>query len=210
VRHGEETDEIDEMTKWTRQTGFTLIEVMIAMTLLALMVAVLYGAFFLGHRAAEKARVRFDKSQTLRSVGEYLGTLIRSAYPYRSSGEGSVPFSGEKEQLSFVSAVSMGVEGRGVSKISLSWNGGGGDVTLVEEAPVWAEGHGNTITLWKGAEDLTLEYLDSEDDEERWVNEWDGETKKSLPRAVRVSLRDSSGKELRWVFPIMIQVLSPS
>ena len=106
------------------------------MTLLALMVAILYGAFFLGHRAAEKARVRFDKSQTLRSVGEYLGTLIRSAYPYQSSGEGAVPFSGEKEQLSFVSAVSMGVEGRGVSKISLSWSGAGGDVTLVEETPV--------------------------------------------------------------------------
>jgi len=198
------------MTKWTRQRGFTLIELMVAITLLALIVAILYGAFFLGHRAAEKARVRFDKSQTLRTVGEYLGTLIRSAYPYRSSGEGSVPFSGEKEQLSFVSAVSMGVEGRGVSKIILSWNGGSGDVTLVEEAPVWAEGHGNTVTLWKGAEDLTLEYLDSEDDEERWVNEWDGESKKSLPRAIRVSLRDNGGKELRWVFPIMIQVLSPS
>jgi len=210
VRQGDETDEIDEMTKWTRQRGFTLIELMIAMTLLALMVAILYGAFFLGHRAAEKARVRFDKSQTLRSVGEYLGVLIRSAYPYQSSGEGAVPFSGEKEQLSFVSAVSMGVEGRGVSKISLSWSGDGGDVTLVEETPVWAAGLGNTVTLWKGAEDLTLEYLDSEDDEERWVNEWDGESKKSLPRAIRVSLRDNDGKELHWVFPIMIQVLSPS
>ena len=203
-----------KITKRTRllhgARGFTLIELMIAMTLLALMVAILYGAFFLGHRAAEKARVRFDKSQTLRSVGEYLGVLIRSAYPYQSSGEGAVPFSGEKEQLSFVSAVSMAVEGRGVSKISLSWSGDGGDVTLVEETPVWAEGHGNTVTLWKGAEDLTLEYLDSEEDEERWVNEWDGESKKSLPRAIRVSLRDNGGNELRWVFPIMIQVLSPS
>ncbi len=198
------------MTKWTRQTGFTLIEVMIAMTLLALMMAILYGAFFLGHRAAEKARARFDKSQTLRSVGEYLGTLIRSTYPYRSSGGGSVPFSGEKEQLSFVSAVSMGVEGRGVAKISLSWSGAGGDVTLVEETPVWAEGSGSSVTLWKGAEELTLEYLDSQEEEERWVTEWDGETKRSLPRAVRVSLRDNGGKELRWVFPIMIQVLSPS
>jgi len=57
---------------------------------------------------------------------------------------------------------------------------------------------------------MTLEYLDSEEDEERWVNEWDGESKKSLPRAIRVSLRDNGGNELRWVFPIMIQVLSPS
>ena len=204
------TDEIDEMTRWTRQTGFTLIELMVAITLLALMVAILYGAFFLGHRAAEKARIRFDKSQTLRSVGEYLGALIRSAYPYQSSGEGSVPFSGEKEQLSFVSAVSMGMEGQGISKVSLSWSGGSGDVTLVEETPVWAEGRGNSVTLWKGAEDLTLEYLDPQEEEERWVTEWDGETKKSLPRAVRVSLRDNGGRELRWVFPIMVQVLSPS
>ncbi len=180
------------------------------MTLLALMVAILYGAFFLGHRAAEKVRVRFDKSQTLRSVGEYLGTLIRSAYPYQSSGEGTVPFSGKKEQLSFVSAVSMGVEGRGAAKISLSWSGAGGDVTLVEGTPVWATGLGNSVILWKGAEELTLEYLDSQEEEERWVTEWDGETKKSLPRAIRVSLRDNGGKKLSWVFPIMIQVLSSS
>lgn len=192
------------------QSGFTLIELMVAITLLALMVAILYGAFFLGHRAAEKARVRFDKSQTLRAVGEYLGALIRSAFPYQAAGEGAVPFSGEKEQLSFVSAVSMGVEGQGVAKISLSWSGGGGDVVLVEETPVWAEGLGKSVTLWEAAEDLTLEYLDSQNEEERWLTEWDGATKRSLPRAVRLSLRESGGRELRWVFPIMVQVLAPS
>ncbi len=192
------------------QMGFTLIELMVAITLLAMMLSILYGAFFLGHRAAEKARVRFDKSQTLRSVGEYLGALIRSAYSYQSSGEGSVPFSGEKEQLSFVSALSMSVEGQGVAKISLSWNGGSGDVTLLEETPVWAEGLGNSVTLWKGAEELTLEYLDSQNEEERWLTEWDGETKRSLPRAVRLSLRDNGGRKLRWIFPIMVQVLAPS
>ncbi len=181
------------------------------MTLLALMLTILYGAFYLGHRSAEKAQVRFDQNQTLRAVEEFLGGLIRSAYPYRPAGEQIVLFSGEGAKLTFVSAVSMGIEGRGVSKISLSWDAGaGGDLTLEEEIPVRGAGYRNAVVLWREVTDLRLEYLEPQGQQEQWVDEWDGESKKDLPRAVRMTLLDARGKELSWVFPIMMKVLAPS
>ncbi|MFQ5850845.1 MAG: prepilin-type N-terminal cleavage/methylation domain-containing protein [Candidatus Binatia bacterium] len=193
--------------------GFTLIELMVAMTLLALMMAILYGAFYLGHRAAEKTQARFEASQTLRSVKGFLRGYIGSAYPYRLSlRDPAVLFAGERERLTFVSALSMGLGGRGMSKISVSWDGEGSEaslVTLEEEIPVQGAGYRNTMVLWRGVTDLRLEYLDPRGEQEEWVGEWDGESRKTLPRAVRMKLRDDRGEEIRWVFPIMIRVLAP-
>ena len=192
-------------------SGFTLIELMVAMTLLALMLAILYGAFYLGHRAAEKAQVRFERNRTLRAVEEFLGGLIRSAYPYRAPGGQAVLFAGEASGLTFVSTASMGIEGRGVSKISLSLGSGAArDLNLEEEVPVRGAGYRTSVVLWRDVSELKLEYMETRGQKEEWVPEWDGENKRDLPRAVRLTLLDGGGKEFRWVFPIMLKVLSPS
>ena len=65
--------------------GFTLIEVVLAITIFALMGGVLYGAFSLGHTAVEKSAASFNRNQKTRSIGDLLATYIRSAYPYRKS-----------------------------------------------------------------------------------------------------------------------------
>ena len=204
-------DEERSLSQSSVSSGFTLIELMVAMTLLAMMLTLLYGAFFLGHRAAEKAEARFDRNQTLRAVEEFLGGLIRSAYPYRAPGGQAVLFTGEESNLTFVSSVSMGIEGRGDSKISLSWgSGAGADLTLEEEIPVRGAGYRTSVVLWRDVSNLKLEYLDPQSREEEWVTQWDGENKRDLPRAVRMTLLDGSGKEHRWMFPVMLKVLSPS
>ncbi|MGH7829043.1 MAG: type II secretion system protein GspJ [Candidatus Binatia bacterium] len=201
------------------QAAFTLIEVVLAMTLLALMVTVLYGAFHLGHRAAEKVQDHIDESQRLRSLGEFLGTYLRSAYPYRPSPRDSaIFFFGDEESLAFVSAVSVGMGGRGMAKISLTLIHGGAEgnvLTLEEEVPVRAQeagqaaGNRSSIVLQEGVRDLRLDYLDPQSDEERWIEQWDGRERRSLPRAVRIHLRDERGEETQWIFPMMISVLSP-
>ena len=79
--------------------GFTLIEVVLAITIFALMGGVLYGAFSLGHTAVEKSAASFNRNQKTRSIGDLLATYIRSAYPYRKSiQEQAIFFDGEHEQ----------------------------------------------------------------------------------------------------------------
>jgi general secretion pathway protein J len=199
------------------QCGFTLVELTIAMTLLALMTTILYGAFYLSHRAIEKSQARTEESQRMRSVEEILAGYVRSAYPYRSSlREPSLLFSGQEDNLAFVSALSLGMGGRGMSQITISWDGNGngpGRLTLEEKIPLRledqeaGEGYRSSIILGEGVWNFRIEYLDG--DQEQWLNQWDGKEKKSLPRAIRLSHRGRDGKEIQWVFPVMISVLAP-
>jgi general secretion pathway protein J len=196
------------------QRAFTLIEIVVGMTLLALIVMILYGAFHLGHRAKEKAEARSEESQRLRSAGDILAGYIRSSYPYRSSlRDPAIFFSGEEDRLTFISALSSGMGGRGMSLVSVSWDGEtGGRLVLEEEIPVRLEGQGaykNRVVVSEGVREFRIDYMDSQSEEERWISGWDGRERKALPRAVRLSHRGKGGQEIQWVFPIMMSVLAP-
>lgn len=201
------------------QKAFTLIEVTIAMTLFALIATILYGAFYLGHRAVEKVQARSEESQRLRSVGYFLADYIRSAYPYRPSlRDSSIFFSGEEDRLTFISALSVGMGGRGMSEVSISWDSerdGAGLLILEEKTPVSLEpqgdgaGYRTSVVLRQGVKGFRIDYLDPRSEEERWVGQWDGEEHKALPRAVRLSQRGESGEEIQRIFPIMMSVLAP-
>lgn len=203
------------------RTGFTLIEVMLAMTIFALMTIVLYGAFSLGHSAVEKTQKSFEKNQKLRAVDELVGSYIRSAYPYRSSPQGApVLFTGEEAELTFVSSFSLAMGGRGMAKVHLFWEGNEnrpGVLRLEEEIPVRVpseedseapEGISNGLVVREGIKKLRINYLDPQSDEEKWEERWDAREKNMLPRAVRLSYLTEEGREIQWVFPVMMNLMA--
>lgn len=193
-----------------------MIEVTLAMTLAAMIVALLYSAFYLGLRAMEKASVHSEDSQRLRSIETFLGSYIRSAYPYRESSRSSaIFFSGEEDRLTFISSFSIGMGGRGMSMVTLSWSDEEGGVLIMEEGiPVRLgeegddAGYRNKLILWQGVRELRIQYLDPQREGEDWTEQWDGTERRSLPRAVRVDFRDEDQEEIHWVFPVMMSVLA--
>jgi prepilin-type N-terminal cleavage/methylation domain-containing protein len=199
-------------------TGFTLIEVVLALTIFALMGTILYGAFSLGHSAVEKSESGFARSQKLRSVSDLLASYVRSAYPYRESEQDqSIYFTGEVDSLTFVSAYSHGMGGRGMAKISIA-KGEAGDgratVTLEESVPVRLSdedggfGQKHRLTIQENIRDFRLAYLDPQAEAEQWEDRWDAKERRILPRAVRFVFIDENGKEVRWVLPLMMTVLA--
>lgn len=200
--------------------GFTLIEVVLALSIFALIGAVLYGAFSLSHSAVEKSQASFEGNQKLRSFTELLGSYIRSAYPYRQSAQDrTVFFDGQEEHLTFVSSISLAMGGRGMAKIRIAWERGEqgeGPIQLEEEVPVRfsmsedgaAGGILNDVVVQERVKELRFAYLDPKSEDELWEERWDGSEKLALPRAVRLSYRNHDGKEIRWVFPVMISVLA--
>ena len=207
-----------------RQSGFTLIEVTIAITLLTLIVLMLYGSFYLGERAMAKAQARSDQSQSLRTFEEFLAAYIHSAHPYRATTrDPAVYFIGDDRSVEFISSLSNGLGGRGMAKVRIaadSAGSGGSTLTLEEEMPVRVSdkelggggggGYRNSIVLAEGLRSFRIEYLDPQSEDEHWAEEWDGRQRRALPRAVRLSFRGDKGNEVRWVFPIMIGVLGAS
>ena len=202
------------------QPGFTLIEVMLALTLFALLGTILYGAISLGHRAVEKSQGTFEKNQNLRVAVDLLGNYIRSSYPYRASPQTpAIFYTGEETELTFVSAFSLSMGGRGMAKIHLLWeskDGEEGALKLEEQVPLRlsdenAEGGGykNEIVLREGISGFRLSYLDPQSEKEDWVEKWDANERKTLPRAVRLNFRSPQEREVEWVFPVMMTVLAP-
>ena len=206
------------------ETGFTLLELVIALTLLAVMVGILYGSFSLSERAAAQAVARAEDNQHLRTREEILAGYIRSAFPYRlSQRDTSVFFAGTDRDVDFVSSLSTGLGGRGMAHVRISTDLGSGGVAelwLEEEMPVrlgdkgsGGGGYRNNVLLAENLRGVRFEYLDPgtnpQSPQENWVDSWDGTQKRALPRAVRIAYRGDRGEDLYWTFPIMIRVLAP-
>jgi prepilin-type N-terminal cleavage/methylation domain-containing protein len=202
--------------------GFTLIEVMLALMIFALMGGILYGAFSLGHSAVEKSETNSTRNQKQRAMADLLGNYVRSGFPYRESAQDqTVYFAGEIDSVSFVSAYSQAMGGRGMAKIQITKqeDGNGRAVLKLEEtAPVrinsetgieaGAAGQTHSIVLQSDIRELRLGYLDPQAEDEKWEDRWDGAERRRLPRAVRLSYLNDAGKEVSWVFPIMMTVLA--
>jgi general secretion pathway protein J len=199
--------------------GFTLIEVVLAMTIFALLGTILYGAFALSHSALAKSQASAARSQTARSTADLLGSYIRSAHPYRASAqEQTVLFDGESDTLTFISAYSHGMGGRGMAKIEITIDEdetGRAALNLEETTPVrvggddGGAGQAHRLVLRERIRNFRLAYLDPQVEEETWHERWDGQEKRLLPRAVRLSFVDDGGRDVQWVFPVMMIVLTP-
>jgi prepilin-type N-terminal cleavage/methylation domain-containing protein len=199
------------------EIGFTLIEVVLALSIFGLIGAILYGAFSLTQGAVEKSQASFEKNQRLRSFSDLVGSYIRSSYPYRASAQDQTVFyEGGEDSLTFVSSFSLAMGGRGMAKIHIYRDGEAnqnGLLKLEEESPVRFDddaddaGQRNSITLQEGVGSLRIAYLDPQSADETWEDNWDGQERRVLPRAVRLTYRAQDGHEARWVFPIMMNVL---
>jgi prepilin-type N-terminal cleavage/methylation domain-containing protein len=199
--------------------GFTLIEVVLALTIFALLGTILYGAFALSHSALAKSQSVAARSQAQRSTADLLGSYIRSAYPYRSSPqEQAIYFEGASDSLTFISAYSHGMGGRGIAKIQITADeddNGRSPLRLEEVTPVRvsgdeiATGQNLRVILRDRISKFRISYLDPQAEDETWQERWDGQERRILPRAVRFTFADESGIEVRWIFPIMMVVLAP-
>ena len=198
--------------------GFTLLEVVLALTIFALMGATLYGAFSVGHSAVEKTEANSTRNQKQRATIELLGSYLRSAFPYKESAQDpAVFFSGESDSVTFVSAYSQAMGGRGMAKIYLGKEeyGERGTALKVEEttpvrvsADILAAGATQGLLIQADMRELRFTYLDPQAEDEKWEDRWDGRERRMLPRAVGMHFLNADGEEVRWVFPLMMSVLA--
>ena len=87
-----------------RQAGFTLLELLIALTLMGLLLAMLYGGLHIGNRSWNAGEQRAEQFNELRIVHDFIRRQIRQSLAlFHITEDGRVlAFTGETERLRIV------------------------------------------------------------------------------------------------------------
>ncbi len=191
----------------------TLLEVLLAFSILAVIVVVLVASLRVGVRAWEVGERRAASQQEVRAIVELLTDALAAAYPYRGQATGGVErvvlFQGEADEVAFVTAsppLTLDVPVSPFHAVVLR-HAGGSELRLVERlVPAEEPLAGGTGTVLSRS--VTAFKLEYRDDRGLWQSRWDGKTAAGLPTAVRVELTiQSRGRPDRgaaFVVPIAL------
>lgn len=179
--------------------GFTLLEVVLAMSVLALVAMVCYGAFHLGIRAVERGEVAVVSTQRLRVASDIIIRQVKSLVPYpaRDKDLEIYPyFLGTATSLSFITA--NGLQGGG-GLYRIVYQVMDDPVRLVfTETPYFSPDllgaedmeavGGRSAVLLDGFTSLKFEYLLNDGADVEWRPLWSGKEEEMLPVAIRVMI----------------------
>ena len=189
------------------RAGFTLLEVMLAMTVLAMVAAICYGAFHLGIRAVERGEVAVVTAQRLRVATDVIIRQIKStvAYAVRNDDEEVFPyFVGSATSLAFVTTAGLH-GGGGLAQVTYQVIDDPPRLVMAESPffspdslgrePVGKPDASATVLL-DGFRSLKFEYMMNDGVETEWRGAWDAHEDEMLPAAVRILIEGLPGMEL--------------
>ena len=119
----------------SRHRGFTLLELMIALLLMAGIASILYGSLALAARSWDGGEAKVDQVSDMRSSLSYLRTQLAEQYPQRlwKSPELPLLFAGERDELRYAAVLPERVAGGGVYYFRLAVVRAGDKSQLVQE-----------------------------------------------------------------------------
>lgn len=210
------------MSAHARSRGFTLMELMIAIAITALMGGMIAMSFQTGFHAKETIEADADRYRMLRTAMDRMTREISAAYVsdrydatrYRDQNDRPTNFVGERDHLLFSSLAHerLYTDAKESDQMVVEYSvktGADPDARdrqdLVRRENPLVQGPmdrgGTEDILYEGIRKLELSYWDSQRKE--WVDEWDTrrlEKKSILPTRVRITLiaLDENGKEQRY------------
>jgi general secretion pathway protein J len=191
--------------------AFTLVEVMVTLTIMGFILLMIFGAFRLGIAAWEKGETNKEAYQRTRIASQLISQQMKSAVPYKiktQKAEGDyLAFEGKARSLKFVSALSLKAKkasglvyafyefregGKGGGRLIL-YEGRVLNKNFLEENPP----EDAAVPIFEGLADVRFEYYREEDPEKNriggWVEEWSAKEEKELPTALRLTLLSQKG-----------------
>lgn len=175
--------------------GFTLLEVLVSLLLMALVTALLPGALHLGQRALNSGEP-LQRSAAIMPARQFLSQRLAEAhvsFKRDAAGKIALDFSGEQAALSFVAPAVAAAREVGLVRYSLRSDNAGHPVRVVMQSlAVGAAGTPAPLSealLDTATSALSFRYFGRGAGEERpsWHDTWKGEAE--LPRLVEVTFR---------------------
>ncbi len=198
-----------------RQAGFTMIELLLATALIALIMAMAYGGFRAAVRATSSGEALIEEINRQRVVHQFVQRQLSLARPLiiEDDGEEQVRFEGERERVRFVAPMPgyLGFGGQYVQELRLERGREGMDLVFAfamlngyEPGDLDAE---PPVTLLENVGSALFEFLgfDENGEEVFWDTFW--EPRERLPLAIAMRLDYQRDNGLFWpemITPVVI------
>ena len=189
--------------------GFTLLELLIAVSLSSIVMVVLVGGFYMISKNWQQQEKVLDQQIDNSLIRMELEKAILGAFPYTytsTNNKKGIYFKGDETKVSFVSTMSPSYNNQLTIWSLISNNDGGlsikvtsaltGDPDEVISKLISNKKEEATIVLEEYQ--IEFEYLqENKNDEKIWVKTWDASDKKLLPSAVRFQLKLIASEDTR-------------
>lgn len=195
--------------------GFTLVEMLLAMTLVALILGMAYGGLRTAAKAVDRGEALVDRINRMRIVHQFVRNQLRAIMPLQIppldeiDDEQLVYFEGDESSIHFAGPMPGYLSSGGPHEQRLYLDRGpDGDLELLFEHSVlardadWPAGEPrDPVVLLGGIRAARFAYLGLDDDglAEDWVDEWDDPA--VLPLMVRVDVE--MDRSTRMVWPLL-------
>lgn len=191
------------------QTGFTLIEIIVVMTMLSLIMVMVYEGIKISRKMSEKGIKRIDATNEVRVIQELLRRQISRILPIAFKEEDGeyVIFEGDEDRIMYVSPMPgyLGNGGPHVQLIEIV-NAKGGKILQFShwllndslEQSSFDDSDQEPVTLLENIKDAEFSFvkLDEEGELGEWENEW--ENLGSTPLMVRLDVEMGENALMQW------------
>lgn len=190
-----------------REGGFTLLELLVALALVGLIVAMLFGSLRFGIRVWEAGNETIEASAELRLVQGFIRRQLGQAFPVvrsKRSGDSYVEFDGQRDSLAFVAPMPAHLGGGGLYQITLTVERSSGDYSLLMARRLFHPDVDDDVdddepmVLIEGLRDIEFAYFGAEDNTRspEWHSEW--REMDRLPSLVRIAAEFPRDEKRQW------------
>jgi general secretion pathway protein J len=207
--------------------GFTLLELVVAITFLSVILVLILGGMRLASSSYDRGEESAERYQRIRIVLKLITQQLKSAYPYKVKAQKAeadfIAYQGEGDTLRFVSAFSLQArrpEGLVYVIYRVDEKGSSGKTLKVYEKRVLNKDFmedtpddDKFTPLLEDLSDFKFEYFqegENKDEPGEWLASWDGKEKKELPLEVRMTAqwkeRKGKNEEMEVSLPTLASI----
>ncbi len=179
---------------WLRQSGFTLLELIVAITLMGLVLVVLYSGLRLGLNSWDGGEQRAEATNRLRLTQEFLRrqlTQSLAAYHTNDQQQRVVTFTGQADQIEFIAPMLAQLGQGGLYRVRIEAADGRLWIRWRPYLPTDPEaGEQRETVLLEGVSQVEWAYFGVEPDQPESSAQWrtDWSNAEQRPRLVRLNL----------------------
>jgi|SRR5208337_4229199 len=193
--------------KW--EDGFTLLELMISITMIVVILLIVGAAMRLGLRSVDSGEKRIASLERFRASMNIVEAQIQSELPIQIQAQGpagkSIVFQGDSESMQFQSNFSLWGNQRGYVTVSykVAADQWGKQDLYVEESATGITNKGE-VKLFEFFDRIYFDYFYKEPKEEKgsWIEQWT--TTDSVPDKIRLHLVNGD-REMSFIIPVKVR-----